>query len=35
LSYDFSCWSGENEPLGEGGSPLDSGEGRIGSRLTV
>jgi hypothetical protein len=35
LSYDFSRWSGEKEPLGEGGSPLDSGEGRIGSTLTV
>ena len=35
LSYDFSRRSGEKEPLGEGGSPLDSGEGRIGSMLTV
>jgi hypothetical protein len=35
LSYDFSRWSGEKEPLGEDGSPLDSGEGRIGSTLTV
>jgi hypothetical protein len=35
LSYDFSRWSGEKEPLGEGGSPLVSGEGRIGSTLTV
>jgi hypothetical protein len=35
LSYDFSRRSGEKEPLGEGGSPFDSGEGRIGSTLTV
>ena len=35
LSYDFSRWSGEKEPLGEGGSPLGSGEGRIGIMLTV
>ena len=35
LSYDFSRRRGEKEPLGEGGSPLDSGEGWIGSTLTV
>jgi hypothetical protein len=35
LSYDFSRREGEKERLGEGGSPLDSGEGRIGSTLTV
>jgi hypothetical protein len=35
LSYDFSRWSGEKEPLGEGGCPLVSGEGRIGIMLTV
>jgi hypothetical protein len=35
LSYDFSRRGGEKEPLGEGGCPLDSGEGRIGSSLTV
>ena len=35
LSYDFSRHRGEKEPLGEGGSPLDSGEGRIGIVLTV
>ena len=35
LSYDFSRDGGEKEPLGEGGCPLVSGEGRIGSTLTV
>jgi hypothetical protein len=35
LSYDFSRREGEKEPLGEGGCPLVSGEGRIGSMLTV
>ena len=35
LSYDFSRWSGEKEPLGEGGGPLDSGEGWIERTLTV
>ena len=35
LSYDFSRREGEKEPLGEGGCPLVSGEGRIGSTLTV
>jgi hypothetical protein len=35
LSYDFSRRRGEKEPLGEGGCPLVSGEGRIGSTLTV
>jgi hypothetical protein len=35
LSHDSSDWSGEKEPLGEGGSPLGSGEGRIGATLTV
>jgi hypothetical protein len=35
LSYDFSRREGEKEPLGEGGCPLFSGEGRIGSTLTV
>ena len=35
LSYDFSRRRGEKESLGEGGSPLDSGEGRIGKTLTV
>jgi hypothetical protein len=35
LSHDFLRWSGEKEPLGEGGSPLGSGEGRIGVTLTV
>jgi hypothetical protein len=35
LSYDFSRHGGEKEPLGEGGCPLGSGEGRIGSSLTV
>src|ERR1700722_20007438 len=29
LSYDFSRREGDKEPLGEGGSPLVSGEGRI------
>jgi hypothetical protein len=33
LSYDFSLWSGEKEPLGESDSPLDSGEGRIQRRV--
>jgi hypothetical protein len=32
---DFSRRGGEKEPLGEGGGPLGSGEGRIGSMLTV
>jgi hypothetical protein len=31
LSYDFSRREGEKEPLGEGGCPLVSGDGRIGS----
>ena len=35
LSYDFSRRGGEKEPLGEGGSPLVSSEGRIGNMLTV
>jgi hypothetical protein len=35
LSYDFSRGEGEKEPLGEGGCPLVSGEGRIGNTLTV
>jgi hypothetical protein len=35
LSYDNSRWSGEKEPLGKGGCPLVSGEGRIGIMLTV
>ena len=35
LSYDFSRRGDEKEPLGEGGSPLHSGEGRIGKVLTV
>jgi hypothetical protein len=35
LSYDFSLHEGEKEPLGQGGCSLDSGEGRIGSSLTV
>ena len=35
LSYDFSGREGEKEPLREGGCPLVSGEGRIGSTLTV
>jgi hypothetical protein len=35
LSCDFSRWSGEKESLGEGGSPLDSGEGWIERTLTV
>jgi transposase len=35
LSYDFWRREGEKEPLGEGGCPLVSGEGRIGSMLTV
>jgi transposase len=35
LAYDFSRREGEKERLGEGGCPLDSGEGRIGSMLTV
>jgi hypothetical protein len=35
LSYDFLRRRGEKEPLGEGGCPLVSGEGRIGSTLTV
>jgi hypothetical protein len=35
LSYDFLRDGGKKEPLGEGGCPLDSGEGRIGSSLTV
>ena len=35
LSYDNSRRRGEKEPLGEGGSPLVSGEGRIGIMLTV
>jgi hypothetical protein len=35
LSYDFSRREGEKEPLREGGCPLVSGEGRIGSTLTV
>jgi len=35
LSYDFSGHRGEKEPLGEGGSPLGSGEGRIEQPLTV
>jgi hypothetical protein len=35
LSYDFWRHGGEKEPLGEGGCPLVSGEGRIGSSLTV
>jgi len=35
LSYDFSRREGEKEPLGEGGCPPVSGEGRIGSALTV
>jgi hypothetical protein len=35
LSYDFSCEQVDKEPLGEGGSPLFSGEGRIGNRLAV
>jgi hypothetical protein len=34
LSYNLSRWSGEKEPLGEGGSPLDSGEGWIERTLT-
>src|SRR5882757_9929284 len=33
LSYDFSRREGEKEPLGEGGCPLVSGEGRIGNTL--
>jgi hypothetical protein len=35
LSYDFSRWSGEKEPLGEGGGPPGSGEGWIERTLTV
>jgi hypothetical protein len=35
LSYDFLHRGGEKEPLGEGGCPLVSGEGRIESTLTV
>jgi transposase len=35
LSYDFSRRRGEKEPLGEGGCPFVSGEGRIGSTLAV
>ena len=35
LSYDFSRREGEKEPLGKVGCPLVSGEGRIGSSLTV
>jgi hypothetical protein len=35
LSYDFSRHGGEKEPLREGVGPLVSGEGRIGSTLTV
>jgi hypothetical protein len=31
LSYDFSRHIGEKEPLGEGGSPLGSGDGSMGS----
>ena len=35
LSCDFSRRGGEKGPLREGGCPLASGEGRIGSALTV
>jgi hypothetical protein len=35
LSHDFSRQRGEKESLGEGSSPLVSGEGRIGIMLTV
>jgi hypothetical protein len=35
VSYDFSRRGDEKEPLREGGCPLVSGEGWIGSTLTV
>ena len=35
MSYDFSGRKAEKEPLGEGGSPLRSGEGRIAIPRTI